>query len=146
VYDRPARKLAATLTPLVKSSDHPGGADLHILPEYAVPISGIPVADVVTRANVQHVSWELVREGKFDPKPARIPISSIIATQQVVSTQRVAKHERELIAEGDGNVEPNAPPLVMLWDGDNFLLGGHHGIQAAYNLGVKVVGVMLVTT
>jgi hypothetical protein len=141
-HTRPPRKLATTL----KSSDHPGGADLHVKPENAIPISGVQVADVVTRANVQHVSWELVREGKFNPKPARIALSSIIATQQVVDRQRVAKHERELIAEGDGNVEPNAPPLVMLWDGDNFLLGGHHGIQAAYNLGVKVVGVMLVMT
>jgi len=133
---------APTSSDTVKSSDHPGGVDLHVKPENAEPVHGIPVADVVTRANVQHVSWEMVREGRFEPRPARLALADLIATQQVVDRQRVAKHERELVDSGE--VEENSPPLVLLWDGDYFLLGGHHGCQAAYNLGVKHVGVMLV--
>lgn len=120
-----------------KSSEH---SDLHVQPENAIPIWGIPIADVVTRANVQHISWELVREGKTNTTRERVPLADIIATQQVVDRQRVDKHEQMLRETGE--TEPGQkPPLTLLWDDDLFLLGGHHGIQAAYNLGVKEVEV-----
>lgn len=125
----------------IKSSDHPGGADLHVLPENAEPVHGIPVADAVTSANVQHISWELAREGKLKTtRPLAVPMDSLIATQRVVDRERVAKHERTL-RSGEGLEPGQRPPLVLHWDSDYFILGGHHGLQAAYNLGIPVVTV-----
>jgi hypothetical protein len=121
--DRDARLLAS------KGSDHP---DLHVKPENAEPI-GLPVADVVTRANVQHVAWELVREGKNKTKRRILPIDDLIAMQQVVDKKRVAKHEKMLAETGE--LEKEGAILVLEWDGDLFMLGGHHGTQAAKNLG-----------
>jgi hypothetical protein len=114
---------------ILKGSDHP---DLHVKPENAIPI-GLPVADVVTRANVQHVSWELVREGKAKTKRRILPIDDLIATQQVLDKKRVAKHEKMLAETGE--LEKEGAILVLEWDGDLFMLGGHHGTQAAKNLG-----------
>jgi hypothetical protein len=123
---------------VAKASDH-----IHVKPENAEPI-GLPVADVVTRANILHASWELVREGKFKPVRRTVPLADLIATQQVVDSERVAKHEAALRA-GE-SVEPGqAPPLVLEWDGDLFLLGGHHGTQAAKNLGVREIEVAVLT-
>ena len=129
-----------------KSSDRPGGTDLHINPENAVLIEdlpdGLPVADVVTRANIQHVSVEMFRAGKASTKRIVLPLELIIATQQVLDKKRVAKHEAALI-EGEGLEPKQKAPLTLLWDDDYFLIGGHHGIQAAKNLGLTEVTVDL---
>jgi hypothetical protein len=125
-----------------KSSEH---SDLHVKPENAMAINLVqPVADVVTRANIQHLSWEMVREGKNGTERTTVPLAAIIPTQQVVDKERVAKHEEEL-RRGEG-FEAGAPqPLALLWQGDYFLLGGHHGLQAARNLGVRVVTIDVMT-
>jgi hypothetical protein len=125
-----------------RSSDHPGGTDLHIKPQNAAPVYNIPVADAVTAANVQHVSWEMVRERRAGTVRRWVMLADLIATQRVIDRKRVAKHERKL--RETGQTEPGqAPPLVLLWDDDLFILGGHHGLQAARNLGVKEVEVDL---
>jgi hypothetical protein len=107
---------------------------MHIDPETAVPVSGIPVADVVTRANVQHAAWELVRSGKTVTARVILPLAELIATQQVVNPARVAEHEARLRAIGKG---ATFPPLVLPWDGDKFLIDGHHRMQARHNLGLE---------
>jgi hypothetical protein len=114
-----------------KSSDHP---DLHVKPENAEGIQLYePVPDVVTLANVQHVSWELVREGKNKTERRMVPIEALIPLQYVVDKKRVAKHEKVLAETGE--LEKEGAILVLEWDGDLFMLGGHHGTQAAKNLG-----------
>jgi hypothetical protein len=122
---------------LGKSSDHEA-PKLHVKSKNAIPI-GLPVADVVTRANVQHVSWEMVREGKDKTQRRTVPIGNIIATQQVVDAKRVKKHEKML--RETGKLEEKGFPLALEWDGDLFLLGGHHGVQAAKNIGMKEIPV-----
>jgi hypothetical protein len=114
-----------------KSSDH-GGADLHVKPENAIPID-LPSVDVVTQANVQHVSWELVREGQTQTTRRKIAIADLIATQKVVDRERLAKHMEQLRETGE--LDEKWPPLVLRWDGDFFLLSGHHGTVAAKELG-----------
>ena len=128
---------------LSKSSDHPGGLDLHVKPENAVPIN-LPqrYPDPVTRANLWHVAWSMVQDGEFATKRVVVPLDVLIPTQQVVDKERVAKHEAALLA-GEGVEPQQKPPLAVLWDGDYFLLGGHHGTQAARNLGVKEMTVDL---
>jgi hypothetical protein len=104
--------------------------NLNVTPENAEPI-GLPVADVVTRANVQNVSWALAREGEPKTEPRLLKIDDLIATQQVVDHVRIAKHEQQLRDKG----EPENAILVLEWDGDLFILDGHHRAQAAENLG-----------
>lgn len=116
---------------LEKGSDH-AGADLHVKPENAIPIN-LPFVDVVTQANVQHVSWELVREGQTQTARRKIAIADLIATQKVVDRERIAKHMEQLRETGE--LDKKWPPLVLLWDGDFFLLSGHHGTVAAKELG-----------
>lgn len=134
---------AQTPMALSKSSDHPGGLDLHVKPENAVPIN-LPqrYPDPVTRANLWHVAWSMVQDGEFATKRVVVPLDVLIPTQQVVDKERVAKHEAALLA-GEGVEPQQKPPLAVLWDGDYFLLGGHHGTQAARNLGVKEMTVDL---
>ena len=82
----------------------------------------------------------MVHNGEFKPERATVRIDELIPTQQVVDWRRVQKHEAALRA-GEA-VEPGQkPPLVILWDNDRFLLGGHHGVQAAYNLGIREIEV-----
>ena len=121
-----------------KSSDHPGGADLHVQPENAEPIHGLKLADAVTSENVQHVSWEMVRENKTRTQRMRLPLDILIATQRVVDRQRVLKHMQALLA-GESLEPDQKPPLIIYWNNDYFILGGHHGLQAAYDLGIKEV-------
>jgi hypothetical protein len=115
-----------------KGSDH-GGADLHVKPENAIPISISSDIDPVTWANIQHVSWELVREGQTQTTRRKIAIADLIATQKVVDRERLAKHIEQLRETGE--LDKKWPPLVLLWDGDFFLLSGHHGAVAAKALG-----------
>lgn len=116
-------------------------SDWHVLPENAEPIHGIPVADAVTNANLLHVFIALVREGKTATRRVTVSLNSLIAIQRVVDRQRVLKHEIEWLETG--SIGEN-PPLVQLWDGDYFFWSGHHGLQAAYNLGVPAVEVDLI--
>lgn len=115
---------------------------MHVLPENAEPIHGIPIADAVTSANVQHFFTEAVRAGKLETRRAVVPLDSLIATQRVVDRVRVAKHERQLRETGQMNTGAELP-LIVPWDGDNFIQGGHHHLQAAYNLHVPMVEVDL---
>jgi hypothetical protein len=126
-----------------KSSEH---SELHVKPENAIPINLVnDVVDPVTAANVQHLAWEMVREGKTGTERMTVPLVAIIPTQQVVDKERVAKHEEEL--RGGEGLEPRQPqPLALLWQGDYFLLGGHHGISAARNLGITEVVIDVMTT
>ncbi|HEY3619491.1 MAG TPA: hypothetical protein VGK96_22005 [Candidatus Sulfotelmatobacter sp.] len=114
-----------------KGSDH-ASPDLHVKPENAIPID-LPSVDVVTQANVQHVSWELVREGQTQTTRRKIAIADLIATQKVVDQERLAKHMEQLRETGE--LDEKWPPLVLRWDGDFFLLSGHHGTVAAKELG-----------
>jgi hypothetical protein len=116
---------------LDKGSDH-ANPDLHVKPENAIPIN-LASVDVVTQANVQHVSWELVREGQTQTARRKIAIADLIATQKVVDRERLAKHIEQLRETGE--LDKKWPPLVLLWDGDFFLLSGHHGAVAAKALG-----------
>jgi hypothetical protein len=114
-----------------KGSDH-ASPDLHVKPENAIPIN-LASVDVVTQANVQHVSWELVREGQTQTARRKIAIADLIATQKVVDRERLAKHIEQLRETGE--LDKKWPPLVLRWDGDFFLLSGHHGTVAAKALG-----------
>jgi hypothetical protein len=114
-----------------KGIDH-ASPDLHVKPENAIPIN-LASVDVVTQANVQHVSWELVREGQTQTARRKIAIADLIATQKVVDRERLAKHIEQLRETGE--LDKKWPPLVLLWDGDFFLLSGHHGAVAAKALG-----------
>jgi hypothetical protein len=137
IFERIAREIYV-LDNARKSSDHSGAAELHVKPENAQPIYGIRVADVVTRANVQHISWEMVREGKTATERMTLPLSAIIVTQQVIDRSRVDKQADQL-RHGEGLEPEQLAPLALFWDGDYFLLGGHHSLQAAYDIGVKNV-------
>lgn len=136
--DNDVNKSVGALLDVDKSSEHSGGIDLHVRPENAEPIHGIPVADVVTRANVMHISWEMVPRSALPIIKRLVPLDSLIAEQEVVDRQRVLKHMAALGSTGETEPGQN-PPLVLLWDGDYFILGGHHGLQAAYDLGVREV-------
>jgi hypothetical protein len=114
-----------------KGSDH-ASPDLHVKPENAIPID-LPSVDVVTQANVQHVSWELVREDQTQTTRRKIAIADLIATQKVVDRERLAKHMEQLRETGE--LDEKWPPLVLRWDGDFFLLSGHHGTVAAKEIG-----------
>jgi hypothetical protein len=138
IFERMARETIGK-----SSTEH---SDLHVKPENAMAINLVqPVADVVTRANIQHLSWEMVwemvRGGKTGTETTTVPLAAIIPTQQVVDKVRVAKHEGEL-QRGE---EPTNPPLALLWQGDYFLIMGHHGLQAARNLGVRAVAIDVMT-
>jgi hypothetical protein len=118
-----------------KGSDHP---DLHVKPENAIPID-LPTVDVVTFANVQHVSWELVREGKTNTVRRQARVGDLIATQKVVDRERIAKHIEQL--RETGKLDEKWPPLVLEWDHDFFILSGHHGTVAAKIIGWKEIPV-----
>jgi hypothetical protein len=150
IYERMAREtIGNAQVPLPGSLDPARSAvfekiydDLHVNPANAIAINLVqPVADVVTRANIQHISWEMVREGQTGTERTTVPLAAIIPTQQVVDKMRVVKHEEELRRGED----PTNPPLALLWQGDYFLLGGHHGISAAHNLGITEVVVDVMT-
>jgi hypothetical protein len=114
-----------------KGSDH-AGPDLHVKPMNAIPIN-LPSVDDIDQANIQHVSWELVREGKTQTTRRNIAIADLFATQKVLDRERLAKHIEQL--RETGKLDEKWPPLVLLWDDDFWLLSGHHGTVAAKALG-----------
>jgi hypothetical protein len=85
-----------------------------------------------------------VREGKFKPVRRIVPLADVIPTQEVVDSKRVAKHEAAL-RTGEGLEPGQAPPTALSWDGDLFLFMGHHGMQAAKNLGLDEVEIDVLT-
>ena len=108
---------------------------------------GLPLADPVVLADVQHTAWTLVREGKAKLEEHTVPIGDLVATQAVVDRERVAQDEAGYRENGQGDERP----LVLdgnLVDGGKgllFLLSGHHHSVAVANTGATELRVQVMT-
>jgi ParB/Sulfiredoxin domain len=102
----------------------------HVDPRRAEAI-GLPLADAATRADVQHTSWEAVQHDTARFEERNVAIADLIATQEVVDSERVAHHEQQY--RENGTVEE--PILVLQLDGKLFVLAGHHRTVGAQRAG-----------
>jgi ParB-like nuclease family protein len=104
----------------------------HVEPQHSEAIS-LPLADADTRADVQHTSWEAVQHDTAKFEERNVAIADLIATQEVVDSERVAHHEQQY--RDTGTVDE--PILVLQLDGKLFILAGHHRVVGAQRAGAS---------
>ena len=116
----------------------------HVEPENAVPIS-LPLADPITEADVQHVAWSLVREGRAQLRERTVPIADLVATQAVVDSERVARDEAEYRERGQGDEMPLVldGSLVDGGKGKLFVISVHHHSEGAVRAGATELRVQV---
>jgi hypothetical protein len=118
----------------------------HVAPENAEPVS-LPLADPIIEADVQHIAWQLVRDGKTQTQERSVPIADLVATQPVVDRERVARDAADYRDHG----QTDEMPLVIDGDvvdgsrGKYFIVAGHHHAEGAARAGatrmrVQVMG------
>jgi hypothetical protein len=113
----------------------------HVEPENAVPVS-LPLADQITQANVQHIAWGMAREGKAKTEERTVPVVDLIATQEVVDSERVAGDTADYLEHGQ---RPDELPLVLEHEGQLFVLAGHHHAEAAMLAGAEEMRVQVMS-
>jgi hypothetical protein len=105
----------------------------------------LPLADPLTEADVQHVAWSLVREGRAQLRERTVPIGDLVATQAVVDSERVARDEAEYRERGQGDEMPLVldGSLVDGGKGKMFCLSGHHHVSGAVQAGATELRVQV---
>jgi hypothetical protein len=115
--------------------------DSHVDPDNAEPLP-FPLADPITAADVQHVSWALVRRGNVQLEQRTVPIADIIGTQAVVDRERVVENEEAYREHGQ---DLDRLPLVLEREGMPYLLAGHHAVAGMMRAGAAEVRVQVMT-